>query len=190
VRALGGAAVALLLLGPAVVRAQDPARPNTTPTRDVDVVYQSTVSAGDGTQRVLQQRMRWLVEQHRLRVDPPAQGLWMLVDYTTHQLSVVREADRTVMDLPAKGQATLPGDAPAGQFTRKGEDTVAGLACTLWQTMDAAGQPALTCITPDGVLLRAQSNGHTLVEAVKVTYGPQDAEAFQPPAGYTHVTPK
>ena len=173
--------VLALLAGISPTAAQQ--RPATIPTRDVDVTYR--MMAGD---QQLSQRMRWLAAQQMLRVDPPTPGLYMIVDYRTHRVAVVREADREVLDLDAAA-ATLPGGAggPNGSFTRRGEDQVAGLACTEWQTTDTAGDPTLACITPDGVLLRARIGDRTMLEAASVVYGPQDAAAFRTPSDYTHV---
>ncbi len=171
----------MLLAGIAPALAQE--RPATIPTRDVDVTYRM----GDGDQ-ALTQRMRWIAAQGLLRVDPPSPGLYMIVDYRTHRVAMVRDADREVLDLDGQ-VATLPGNAggPGARFTRSGQDQVAGLACTEWQTTDMAGDPTLVCITADGVLLRARIGGHTVLQATSVTYGAQDLAAFQPPPGYAHV---
>ena len=64
---------------------------------------------------------------------------------------------------------------------------IAGLACTNWQTGDAAGQDTLLCLTGDGVMLRASQRGQILLEATTVSYGPQDPAAFKAPDGYRHV---
>lgn len=176
------AVAAALALGASLpARAQD--RPAITPSRDVDVTYQ--MNAGD---RVLRQRMRWLVAAQKLRVDPPTAGLYMIVDLRDHRIALVRDADRRVAELDAPAAGAMPGAAPGSAFTREDTDSVAGLACTDWQTTDSAGAPTLACITADGVLLRARSGGRTLVEAVSVRYAPQDPTLFQPPADYRRVT--
>ena len=74
-------------------------------------------------------------------------------------------------------------------MTRLDADQVAGLPCTNWQTPDNRGQPAVLCLTADGVMLRASSGDQVLVEARSVTYGPQDSAAFAAPAGFRRIAP-
>jgi len=81
------------------------------------------------------------------------------------------------------------GFSPGQSFARKGDDAVAGVACTEWQTVDSRGQPVLACFTADGVLLRARRGAAVLVEARRVTYGPLDPALFVVPPGYNHVAP-
>ena len=158
-------------------------RPPTIPLRDVDVTYQVTQPVPGGP--ALSQRMRWLVASGRLRVDPPTPGLFMIVDYPANRMSVVKLADRAVLDVPTAGPG-LPG-AAAGTFAVRDSGVVAGLACSNWQTTDAAGQDTLLCLTADGVMLRASQKGRILLEATAVSYGPQDPAAFKAPDGFRHV---
>ena len=168
------ALISLCLAGAAA--AQE--RPVITPTRDVDVTYRAGA---------VEQRMRWLAAEQRLRIDPPGSDLYMLVDYHARRMQMVRPSDQKVVDLPTP--ATLPGQPPAGRYARGGAASVAGLACTEWQTRDAAGDPATVCFTPDGVMLRAVRGGAVLVEAQRVAYGPQDAALFRIPPGYATIAP-
>lgn len=175
------AVVLPMLLVATAAAAQD--RPLVTPTRDVDVTYRMGQSGQE-----LEQRTRWLQAERRLRVDTPTPGVYMIVDYATRRMSMVSDADRGVLELDAKA-GPLPGQAPEGSgFTRQGSAQVAGLACTEWRTLDSLGAATLACITQDGVLLRAQQDGRVLVEAARVTYGPQQPGAFRVPEGYTRVT--
>ena len=171
-----------LLATPAL--AQD--KPTITPQRDVDVTY-AIASPVPGS-APLNQRMRWSVGSGRLRVDPPAQDMYMVVDYRARRMMVVRPADRAVLDLDAAGPG-LPGAPSDGKFARQASQTIAGLACTDWQTLDAAGVPAVICLTADGVMLRASRDGQILLLATRVSYAPQEADAFDMPAGYRHITP-
>lgn len=159
-------------------------RPPTIPLRDVDVTYQVAQPAQGGPPLI--QRMRWSVATGRLRVDPPSPGLYMIVDYTAKRMSVVKVADRAVLDVPTAAPG-LPG-APAGAYAIRDRAVVAGLPCTNWLTTDAAGRDTLLCLTSDGVMLRASQGGRTLLVANAISYGPQDPAAFSPPAGYTHVS--
>ena len=174
----------LLLAGLAATPAGAADRPPTIPLRDVDVTYQVAQPLPGGP--ALSQRMRWSVAAGRLRVDPPSPGLYMIVDYTAKRLSVVKVADRAVLDVSTAAEG-LPG-AAAGSFLVRDSTVVAGLGCTNWQTADAAGQDTLLCMTADGVMLRASQRGQVLLEAIAVSYGPQDPAAFKAPDGFRHVS--
>ncbi len=173
------ALLAVLLAAPASAADHPPIMPQ----RDVDVTYQVAQPVQGGP--ALSQRMRWSVANGRLRVDPPSPGLYMIIDYATKRMSVVKPADRAVLDLPTSAPG-LPG-APAGAYTRQDNAVVAGLPCTNWLTADAGGQPTLLCLTTDGVMLRASQAGQTLLEATTVSYGPQDPAVFTAPEGFQHV---
>jgi hypothetical protein len=174
--------LATLLATPAL--AQD--KPSTVPLRDVDVTYGMAQPIQNGPP--LTQRMRWLVASGRLRVDPPAHDLYMIVDYRARHMAVVRPSDRAVLDMDASG-AGLPGAPSDGRFTRRGADQIAGLPCTNWETLDSAGVAAVVCFTSDGVMLRASRGGHVLLEATSVSFAPQDPATFEPPAGFRHIAP-
>ena len=162
--------------------------PPTRPTRDVDVVYQ-TVREIAGREQVLSQRTRWAVSLGKERVDPPTAGLYMLVDFKARKLMAVHPSQREVVVVDAGAALDTPGGASGGNFTPAGSDTVAGLACSEWSTRDASGQPTVVCLTPDGVLLRATSGNHVLVEATAVSYGAMDPALFDPPAGFKRLSP-
>ncbi len=181
------ALAASVLAEPRPARAQD--RPATIPTRDVDVTYMMIQSDAPGGARMLEQRMRWDVTSGKLRVDPPTPGLYMIMDFKTHRLDTVREAERMVIELNAAATTGTPGVASGASFKKRGEANVGGLACTQWETRDASGELALVCLTPDGVLLRVASAGRVLMEAAAVTYAPIDPGAFRIPDGYRHVGP-
>lgn len=172
----------MLIASPAV--AQE--KPVITPTRDVDVTY-AIASASTGGPP-LSQRMRWSVASGRLRVDPPAADMYMVVNYQTRRMMIIRPSDQAVLDMDAAG-AGMPGAPSDGQYARGATETVAGLSCTDWQLHDAGGAPAVICLTPDGVMLRASREGQLLLEATAVSYGRQDSAAFDLPAGFHHITP-
>lgn len=182
--AIGLAAFASL---PAAALAQ--ARPTTMPTRDVDVTYQMAAPGPSGKVEMLSQRMRWEPASGLLRVDPPSQGIYTIMDYHAHKLLVVDEPRRSVTLMHAAANVTAPGVSPTAQFTREGQAQVAGLACTDWQTRDSTGQPTTVCLTDDGVLLRARRGDHVLVQAVTVSYAPVDPGVFKVPAGYHEDSP-
>jgi hypothetical protein len=156
--------------------------PAARPLRDVDVTYK--VPVPDGKDTTLRQRFRWSVAAQTQRVDLPGSGSWMVLDFARHRMQVVHDEAHEVMDVPAPPEAGVPG------YTRAGDDTVAGLACTQWRTVDTRGDETLACYTPDGVLLRATSGGKVMMEAVSVSYAAQAPAVFQPPSGYTHQQSK
>jgi hypothetical protein len=54
-----------------------------------------------------------------------------------------------------------------------------------WEVAATADAPAKrACITPDGIILRAEENGVVTWDATKVTRGPQDKSLFGVPADY------
>ncbi len=165
-------------------------RPPTVPTRDVDVTYSMAGLDAQGEPVALSQRMRWDAEASRLRVDPPQAGVYLLLDYRSHRLMAVRDAERSVLEMPADEASVTPGLPPATSFQRQDEGVVAGLSCTDWVTQDSSGQTTTVCLTTDGVLLRAKTATRVLVEATSVTFGPIDPLVFQVPQDYRRVTPR
>ena len=168
------------LVATPAAQAQD--APLLQPTRDVDVTYRVPVPGADNA--ALLQRLRWSAARHQQRVDLPTSGNWMVLDFAAHRMALVRDETHEVVDLPAPRSADQP-DAGAG-FMRRRPDTVAGLACTEWRTIDTRGQETLACYTDDGVLLRATAGTRVLMEAVGVKYETQGEGVFALPAGYTH----
>jgi hypothetical protein len=162
-------------------------QPQLRPSRDVDITYSSTAAGAPRDGRRLEQRVRWLAGAQTMRIDPPTTGLFVIIDYVAKRMSVVRAADRSVTEMAAPDDTTgVGGNTGAGGYVRRGEDTVAGLACTDWETHDRDGRLAVLCVTADGVTLRAGVDGQTLVSAVSVQYTPQDPADFRVPADYTH----
>ena len=160
--------------------------PRTMPTRDVDVTYEMRLPGGTAMER-----MRWLVSDALLRVDPPSPGVYMIADYKRHSIAIVSQADRSVTVSPAPAAAIpgAPGAPPSSGFARRERDEVSGMACTEWAATDTEGRSVGICMTEDGVLLRLRAGGRTLLEARTVDYGPQDAAAFVVPPEYRRIRP-
>ena len=165
-------------------------RPLVVPLRDVGITYRSPAQPG------AELRMSWLVAEQKLRVDMPGGQGWSLVDQRAQRMVLVMERQRMLLELPTgSGGINLPAQPPEGaRFTRAGSATVAGLACTVWRYADGKGTggegSGETCLTADGVMLRSSGThgGRTgTVEAVEVSYGPQDPERFRIPPGYQAV---
>ena len=171
-------AVAALLLAQTARAADSPA---IVPTRDVDVLYQAEQNG-----KTLQQRLRWDQADQLMRVDSPAPGLWMLVNYHNRQIDLVSDPQRSILQMAAKG-GPLPGQPGGTNFVRRGAATVAGTPCTEWEANDIQGQPTVACLTADGVLLRAMRGRDVLIQAQRVAYGPQDPALFRLPTGYAQT---
>jgi hypothetical protein len=170
----------VLALAMFAVGAGAPAGPLLRPTRDVDVTYQ--LESGNGV--ALQERLRWGVAAGSLRIDPPTPGLYVIIDLRKRRMSMVRTSDHVVIEAPAPPNAAGVPEGATANAKRVGEDQVAGLPCANWAMTDMAGQPTTVCVTDDGVLLRAESDGRTVLAATTVRYGAVDPAAFQLPAGY------
>ena len=177
----------MLLLAMTALALAEPARaddkPAMVPQRDVDVHYQIAGKTPDAQPR--QQRIRWSVAQARMRIDPPSPGLYMIGNFQTGRMEVVKPADQSVLDM---GPGSFDPHADAS-FRKLGGDQVGGLACTNWQTADNGGQPTVLCLTSDGVMLRASHGDQVLVEANSVSYGPQDPAAFTAPESFRRISP-
>lgn len=159
--------------------------PALVPRQDVSVTYR-TEQGG----HVLEQQMRWSAKSQRLRIDPPAPGMFVLVDYVAHRMQIVQERDRSFMEMDAPASLPSLGAPSSGLYTQGADDRVAGLACTEW-TLAAGGEPAGICVTEDGVLLRVRMGTRTLATASVVNYAPQDLALFRVPDGYTRaVSPR
>lgn len=158
---------------------------NMRPTRDVTVTYRMSGMAGAPPQEM---RMDFSPSTGRQRVDPPGGMQWILIDQRAQSAVMVIDAQRSTMAMPPATVAAMTQDAPAGAtFTRKGSATVAGTACTEWE-MAVGGMQGTSCITDDGVLLRAVTatpNGAVTMEATQVTYGTIDPARLTVPSGYT-----
>ena len=180
------AAAALLaatLVPPARAQAD---RPQTLPTRDVDVTYRT----GQG-ERAMSQRSRWSAAERKMRLDTPTPGVYAIVDYAAGTMAMVSERSRGVLDVPVPAGG-LPGQAAPGSapFSRRGSTQIAGLPCTEWETRDLQGQATLTCFTDDGVLLQARRGAEVLVQATRVAYGALEPSAFAVPPGYARQAPR
>ena len=158
-------------------------KPAMVPQRDVDVQYKIAGRTPDAQPR--QQRIRWSVAQASMRIDPPSPGLYMIGNFQTGRMEVVKPADQSVLDM---GPGSFNPHADPS-FRKLGADQVGGLPCTNWQTADNGGRSTVLCLTSDGVMLRASHGDQVLVEASSVTYGPQDPAAFTAPESFRRIAP-
>ncbi|WP_048861859.1 hypothetical protein, partial [Acidisphaera rubrifaciens] len=159
--------------------------PPLVPKRDADVVYDLPTGRPGPGGVLPQERLRWDAARQRMRVDPPGGGIYMITDYATHRIAVVKAADRTVIDAAAPA-ASLAGP-PAAPYRREGTDTVAGAGCTDWATADTEGHDVVICATPEGVVLRVRREGRVVLTARRVSFAPADETVFRVPANYRHI---
>ncbi|WP_305123546.1 hypothetical protein [Roseomonas sp. GC11] len=175
----------LVLALPEVARAERSPVP-LRPSRDVAVVYR----VQSGRQPPQTVPAAWLAAAQRVRLEPPGLPGWVLADLGAGQAQMVVDATRMVVPLPGKGPLPLSDELPPGtRMIRAGSDSVAGLRCEVWTVTQRQGEGSL-CVTPDGLVLRASGRhpgGEGSLEALQVTYGPQDPARFQVPPGYQAV---
>ena len=172
--------LALALLAGLATPALAQERPPMTPTRDVALTYHMLGPRPGALHMSLQ------AGTGLSRVQGPSQHGYVIVDRTAKQMTLVMTEKQIYMVVPIPaGQQRSPELDPTARFTRRGTDTVAGVACTVW---DYSGEHATgtACITDDGVMLRVQdSASHHGMEAAEVTYAPQPDADFRPPSGFT-----
>jgi hypothetical protein len=172
-RALPTAVLALLLVGKA--GAEQP--PRLLPTSDVDIIYEVTLPS----QPRVRERVRYLAAELLERVDGPHKST-TIFDRRTHQMTILTSANRSFLKLDMPRQAEEPG--PKATLKRGNESVVASLHCIDWSWTEDV-ETRTVCITEDGVLLRFVVDGRIVSEARSVSYGPQPAELFQVPPGYS-----
>ena len=171
------------LLAPCIAAAQPSYKPPPTPTRDVDVMYEIPTREGPASQR-----LRFSLMRQAFRIDPPGRGLYVIVDQGRRRMYTVRDDERSVIDMAAPA-AWMPG-IHGGHFQRRGNDVVAGLPCTDWETNDSERRTVLVCMTLDGVMLRARTvQGATLAIARQVRFTPVDESIFLVPGSYRRLAP-
>lgn len=157
--------------------------PVVKPERDVVVEYRTSGSAtGTGIMT-----MYFGNRGTRMRIDPPNGQGYMLAQPDSGQVTVVMPTQRVYMPLPGGGGGLVQMPVSGkGSYKKTGTETVAGLGCTVYET-SGTGHDGQVCLTPDGVLLRGstiENGGRQTMEAIKVTYAPQPALLFEPPAGF------
>jgi len=183
------AACAAFLLLAAAAQAQD--RPLLQPSRDVTVTYQvdgaavSSVPGGiDGPLRV-----SWDSARQRLRADAASRPQAILVDLPHRTATVLDSTMRAAVALPVRERDLQPLTLAGARMTRRGEDKVAGLACTVWDVQSARGTGTV-CVTADGVPLRADGavdGRRGSFTAASVVYGAVAPGLFAPPPGYFNL---
>ncbi|MCF3945842.1 hypothetical protein AiwAL_13675 [Acidiphilium sp. AL] len=182
------AALAAFLLAMGVAHAA--AAPRLIPDHDAMGVYRIS-QPGKPTQTW---RVRYLAASERVRavsLSGQAAGTAILLDLASGAANVVLPQMHAVVAVPglsAMMQKVM--DNRGAHFTRLGQATIAGRACTRYLVLKPKGDGS-ACITPGGVVLQAtgkNDHGSVAVQALSITNAPQQAAAFTPPAGYSSIT--
>lgn len=172
-----GVAMAALLAGAAGAAAQD--RPPLFPSKDVTVNYR--ILGREGGQAVT---ISQAAGAGMMRVDNPQMGGFALMDTASGRATFVMTQMRTYMEMPPGQLPIHAGSADKdAKFTRKGTETIAGVACTVWDMTSSQGE-ATTCVSADGVMLRVRTRSGDGMEATKVTFAALPKDSFAVPAGF------
>lgn len=169
------AAALAIVLSEAPLKAEE--QPQLLPTRDVDITYRITRPH----QPRIDERVRWLADAHRERVDGP-DGSATVFDRDANEITLIVPKNRTYRKLEGGPRGPIEPEKSV-QLTRRGDSKVAGLPCTDWSWQEES-ETRTVCATQDGVPLRLEIDGTTVVEARSVTYGKQKPDLFDVPPGY------
>jgi hypothetical protein len=162
-------------------------RPMIHPSRDVAVEYRSLgAQQGPAAEPGAVVTMRFSSKSGRIRIDGPGGRGYAILDPGTGQMTMVMEERHMYIARPADPGMIAMFQATSGSFKKVGSDTVAGVACAVYDATfnDHSGQ---ICLTDDGVMLRARSadpDRQRELEAVTVSYADQPPDLFEIPAGY------
>lgn len=161
------------------------ANPVFLPSRDVAVTY-SLTAPGRAPSTY---QMAYDAADQLARVESQS-GYYVLANLPQGQAQVVVPALRAVVQAP--DFSALTGEiynADGAQFTPVGTGHYAGLDCEKYLVLDKHAT-GTACITPSGVVLHFSghdANGSADLTALSVSYAPQPAENFVPPAGFSPV---
>ena len=161
------------------------AAPVFLPSRDVAVTY--TLAASGRAPATY--NLAYDAADQLARVESQS-GYYVLANLPAGQAQVVVPALRAVVQAPDFSSLTSEiYNADGAQFTPQGTGHYAGLDCEKYLVVDKNGT-GTACITPSGVILHFSGHdeqGSAELTALSVTYAPQPAENFAPPAGFSQV---
>lgn len=159
------------------------------PSRDVMVEYHVSGTT-QGAPRADTIRMYFTDHGMKLRIEPVGQPAYSIVDRAAGRMVMVMEPQHAYMEVPYDPKRVMAFDDKSASFTRLGSDTVAGIACTVYETrrQEHSGQ---VCLSDDGLMLRAKSDDPAqaggALEATHVAYGPLAPTLFAPPPGFQRM---
>lgn len=189
--------LALTAAGPAPAPAPAPApglaqdRPTLAPTRDAVVAYHMVPGSGEP----IDVRVGFKIGGAALRVDLPDSSFILAIPATLTLVMVV-PLQRTALEMPwVDGPQPLFLLDERMRFTRKGEATIAGARCTIWDAALDRARNTL-CVSADGLVLRNQSQDaqgrRNLVEAYGIRLQSLPDSEFSIPADFVrlHAQPR
>jgi|CXWL01.1.fsa_nt_gi hypothetical protein len=140
-----------------------------------------TVPASGQTVQAVQYR-----DGGNVRMEMP--GMMTIINSTTREAFSISEMEgrRVAMRLPFDtiNQTIQVFQADPATLTRLGSCSGAGENGTEWAHVDPNnGKQTTSCVTSDGILLRATSEGQTAWETTSVQRGSQSADLFLLPEG-------
>lgn len=183
---------AALLLGLAIVAplavpaaAQD--RPPVPPTRDYAITYRL-----DSGGRTTNLNMAYNAQLQRIRTEMSPSHIGIM-DQRTRRMTMLLVDQKMAMEMNFSGQPnTDPQEMMRdAEFTRLGQDTVAGHRCTIYRVR-SQGREGTSCMTAEGIMLRteapnAQGGGPVKMEAVQVSLSAQAASRFEVPPDFRRM---
>jgi hypothetical protein len=173
------AALAALLPASAI------AAPVFLPSRDVAVTYTLTASG----RAPATYQLAYDATDQLARVESQS-GYYVLANLPAGQAQVVVPALHAVVQAPDFSALTAEiYNADGAQFTPLGTGHYAGLDCEKYLVLDK-NATGTACITPSGVILHFSghdAHGSAELTALSVSYAPQPAGNFAPPAGFAQV---
>ena len=185
---IGGLALLAAVAGGQTVAAQD--RPTILPTRDVAITYRATGPV-QGQQQQQDLKVAFTSAGRLMRVEGTGgqmSGTYVIVDHTAQRMTMVMTGDRRFIEMPvnnAFSRGFLLSDTM--KFVRRGGDSVAGVKCTVWD-VNSPEAVGTACLTEDGVMLRGSGlDGKGALVATSITYAPQPAALFKPPADFSKI---
>ena len=160
------------------------AAPAFLPERDVSVTY-SLATQGQPAQTL---QLSYNAAQELARISSDY-GYYVLANLPTGQAQLIIPALHAIVQSPDFSALTaeLFEASNKARFTALGKGNYAGLSCEMYQITDSTGT-ARACLTEDGVALYfsgQDTHGGAEVTATSVSYAPQPASQFTPPAGLT-----
>lgn len=176
-----------LLLSGGTAHAQ-PGPPRMQPSRDVVVVYRVEGEAANLVPGGLPGtvKLSWDAAGRRLRAEAEGRNQVALLDLRQHAGQVIDTTLRVVLPLRLRAQDLQALSLEGARLVLRGQDTVAGLACTVYR-VETGRAPGSACLTADGVMLRGEGEVQGRpgrLTAVSVSYGPLPPGLFVAPAGY------
>jgi len=174
--------LAAVVLAASPVLAQE--RPMFAPSRDVTIDY-TIDSKAAGPKQPKSIKMSIAAGGTRMRIEGQGTPGYMIMDRASGRTVMVLEQQHAYTDMPTSpAMANMFVFNDKMGFVRKGNSTVAGLSCTVWDVHRDNGS-GTACITDDGLLLRGDSaDGNSHMIATKVSVGSLPDSVFQPPPGY------